>query len=141
MTSVKAELRTGPAERPIPARPALIALIVLFPLLLPAATRAGGVTVVDAAADCVERTCRFEVTLEHADTGWDHYADQWRVLDGSGNVLGVRTLAHPHVDEQPFTRSLGDVHIPEGVAGVIIDARDSVHGISEQTLELDLDLP
>ena len=42
----------------------------------------------------------------HPDTGWDDYADGWRVLDMDGNELGMRVLHHPHVDEQPFTRSL-----------------------------------
>ena len=49
---------------------------------------------------------RFDVTLSHPDTGWDHYADGWRVEDASGAVLGLRVLGHPHVTEQPFTRSL-----------------------------------
>ncbi len=139
MTSVKAELPTGrvdPANSPAAARAAFIVLLLLT---LPA--RADDVSVVDARADCVDRTCRFEVTLAHADTGWDHYADQWRVLDGDGNVLGVRTLAHPHVNEQPFTRSLDGVKIPAGVERVFVDARDSVHGRSGNKLELTLDLP
>lgn len=46
------------------------------------------------------------VTLSHPDTGWDHYADGWEVLDANGTRLGLRVLAHPHVEEQPFTRSL-----------------------------------
>ena len=49
---------------------------------------------------------QLSVTLLHADTGWDDYADAWEVLDAEGNSLGVRVLAHPHVEEQPFTRSL-----------------------------------
>ena len=28
------------------------------------------------------------VTLEHGDTGWEHYADAWRVLGPDGTVLG-----------------------------------------------------
>ena len=76
-------------------------------------------------------TWRFSVTLRHGDTGWEHYADEWRVLAPDGTVLGVRTLAHPHVDEQPFTRSLSGVKIPADLTRVLIDARDSVHGRSE----------
>lgn len=45
------------------------------------------------------------VTLSHPDTGWDHYANFWHVLDDKGNVLAERELVHPHVHEQPFTRS------------------------------------
>ena len=45
---------------------------------------------------------RFDVTLRHADEGWDHYADGWEIRDGDGVVLATRVLVHPHVDEQPF---------------------------------------
>jgi len=48
---------------------------------------------------------RFDVTLSHADTGWEDYADGWRVELEDGTVLGTRVLGHPHVNEQPFTRS------------------------------------
>ena len=71
---------------------------------------------------------RFDVTVRHADTGWDHYADRWEVLGPGDTVLGTRVLLHPHVDEQPFTRSLRGVEIPDGVADVRIRAHDSVHG-------------
>ena len=77
------------------------------------------------------------VTLEHADTGWDHYANRWDVLDQDGNVLGSRVLAHPHVNEQPFTRSLR-VEIPESVKVVTIVASDSVHGDNEETVQVEV---
>lgn len=73
-------------------------------------------------------TWRFSVTLRHGDTGWDHYANLWQVESPDGTVLGERVLAHPHVNEQPFTRSLGGVKIPAGLEEVVIRARDSVHG-------------
>ena len=75
----------------------------------------------------------FRATLEHADTGWDDYADGWRVETSDGTILGERPLLHPHVDEQPFTRSLAGVTIPEGIAEVVIRARTSVEGWSEHT--------
>jgi len=53
-------------------------------------------------------------TLTHPDTGWDHYADGWEVQDQDGNRLGLRFLTHPHVNEQPFTRSLTLDAVPEG---------------------------
>lgn len=56
------------------------------------------------------------------------YADAFRVLGPDGTVLGIRELTHPHADEQPFTRSLGGVEIPEGVATVTVEARDSANG-------------
>jgi hypothetical protein len=79
---------------------------------------------------------RFNVTLSHPDTGWDHYADGWEVLDAEGNSLGVRELAHPHVTEQPFTRSLSGVKIPEGVTVVYVRARCNVDGWSDELFEV-----
>ena len=83
-------------------------------------------------------TWRFDVTLSHADTGWDDYADGWRVLDLSGNELGMRVLHHPHVNEQPFTRSLSNVVIPAGTKQVLIEARDNVGGWSGAPVTFDL---
>ena len=81
---------------------------------------------------------RFDVTVAHADTGWDHYADRWDVLGPDGTVLGTRVLLHPHESEQPFTRSLGGVKIPAGVTRVTLRAHDKVHGLGgrEATVEL-----
>ncbi len=45
-----------------------------------------------------------------------------------GSVLGTRVLLHPHETEQPFTRSLGVVKIPEAVRQVTLRAHDRVHG-------------
>lgn len=73
-------------------------------------------------------TFSFEVTVQHADEGWDHYADAFEVLDPEGNVLATRTLFHPHVNEQPFKRSLDNVTIPYSIDEVTVRARDSVHG-------------
>ncbi len=70
----------------------------------------------------------FAVTVESADTGWEKYADAWQVLGPGGDVLGNRELLHPHVDEQPFTRSLAGVVVPAGVTEVTVRARDSVAG-------------
>ena len=72
-------------------------------------------------------TYRFDVTVKHADEGWKHYADAWDVVGPDGAVLGTRKLAHPHEDEQPFTRSLSGVRIPDGIGEVTLRAHDSVH--------------
>ena len=80
----------------------------------------------------------FDVTLSHKDTGWDDYADAWRILDGDGKELGVRKLAHPHVDEQPFTRSLSGIRIPEGVTEVNIQASDTIGGWSSGVTKIKL---
>jgi hypothetical protein len=76
-------------------------------------------------------TWSFSVTLKHADEGWDHYADGWGVYLEDGTELGYRVLAHPHVNEQPFTRSLSGVQIPAGVKRVVIVPKDSVHGTGD----------
>jgi hypothetical protein len=70
---------------------------------------------------------RFEVTVRHADAGWEHYADRWEVLAPDGSKLGTRVLLHPHDDEQPFTRGLSAVRIPSGTKEVILRAHDSRH--------------
>jgi hypothetical protein len=84
--------------------------------------------IISASARASGDTWQVSVTLSHPDTGWDHYADGWRVLDMNGTELGLRILAHPHEHEQPFTRSLGGVHIPEGTQKVQIQARCLVDG-------------
>ncbi len=115
----------------------MIRLILLFCLLaLP--LRADPPVIEAVKASSSGDTWRFDVTLSHPDTGWDHYADGWRVLDMDGNELGLRVLYHPHVNEQPFTRSLGDVTIPDGVRKVTIEARCFVDGWSASTV---VDLP
>ncbi|MGX1497010.1 nucleoid-associated protein YgaU [Labrenzia sp. MBR-25] len=99
---------------------------------------AGEVEIVSAKATGSAGTWTFAVTLRHDDTGWDHYADLWQIFTPDGELLGERVLLHPHVDEQPFTRSLSGITIPEGVSQVIIRARDTVHGVSPQEYKLNL---
>ncbi len=99
----------------------LIAVFAIVPAL------AGEADVINATIHKVGRDeFRINATLEHADTGWDHYANKWEVFDTEGNLLGTRVLHHPHVDEQPFTRSL-TLTIPKDISEVIIRAGDSVH--------------
>lgn len=102
------------------------------------AAMAGEASVLEADVSCEGDTCRFSVSVEHADEGWDHYADKWEVVAPDGGVLGVRELAHPHMDEQPFTRSLGGVEIPDGVQEVTIRAHDSVHGFGGAEIRVEL---
>ncbi|BBB25952.1 hypothetical protein [Amphritea japonica] len=80
----------------------------------------------------------FSVTVQHEDSGWDHYANQWEVVDPQGKVLGTRILVHPHVREQPFTRSLSGVRIGAGVKSVTIRAQDLVHGYGGTSFTLNL---
>lgn len=81
---------------------------------------------------------RFDVTVRHADTGWDHYANKWDVVAPDRTVLGTRKLYHPHVNEQPFTRSLSGVQIPAGITEVIIRAHDSNHEYGGKTITVEL---
>ncbi len=76
---------------------------------------------------------RFHVTLRHNDEGWDHYADAWEVTDAHGKVFATRVLAHPHVNEQPFTRSMSGINIPEGIKTVIVRAHDKIHAYGGNT--------
>jgi len=78
---------------------------------------------------------RVDATVMHGDTGWDHYADRWDVLAPDGSVLGSRVLAHPHENEQPFTRSL-TLTIPADVAEITLQANDSVHELGGKTFTL-----
>ncbi len=89
---------------------------------------AGEADVVSVEVDLIgERSFRFDVTVRHADEGWKHYANKWEVTGPDGAVLGTRILHHPHVNEQPFTRSLSGVVIPSDIKEVTIKAYDSVH--------------
>ncbi|MEG3639626.1 hypothetical protein [Magnetococcus sp. PR-3] len=107
---------------------------------------AGDVTVVQAKAhfepqsgDGQARFFTLSVTLQHKDQGWKHYANRWEVWTPDGlHKLGERKLAHPHVKEQPFTRSLDGVKIPKRYAEVLIKAGDTVHGTSPHTRLLTL---
>ena len=101
------------------------------------AARAGEADVVGAAArEIGDGVYRFQVTVRHADEGWDHYADAWQVVAPDGAVLATRVLAHPHVNEQPFTRNLSGIVIPDGIAFVRVRVRDSVHGHGGREVEV-----
>ena len=85
-------------------------LPILALMLAAGPALAGGPEVVEVRATPTGDTWRFDVTVAHGDTGWDHYADGWEVLSPDGARLGYRELLHPHETEQPFTRSLGGVN-------------------------------
>ncbi len=113
--------------------------LAAWALLASGTALAGEVEIVDAVAyrDPGDKW-RFDVTLKHGDTGWDHYADQWEVLAPDGSLLGTRTLYHPHVNEQPFMRSLSGVPVPAELDHVMIRARDSLHGHGPDLFRVDL---
>ncbi|MEH6445434.1 MAG: hypothetical protein V7784_16180 [Oceanospirillaceae bacterium] len=74
----------------------------------------------------------FAVTLKHADKSWDHYANVWQIETLDGQVLGKRVLQHPHINEQPFTRSLASVTIAKGIKQVVITAGCTVDGMNSK---------
>jgi hypothetical protein len=74
------------------------------------------------------------VTVRSDDVGWEGYADRWEIVSGD-EVVAVRVLTHPHVEEQPFTRSLRGVDLPAG--SLSVRAHHSTGGFcgSEMALE------
>lgn len=80
----------------------------------------------------------FSVTLSSPYDTPQRYADAWRVLAPDGTELGVRILGHDHANEQPFTRSLTGVEIPEDVTTVTIEGRDQISGWGGATVDLEL---
>ena len=112
-------------------------LIFIF-LLASTAAVADTPVVVDGTARETGPGWTFDVTVSHPDTGWDHYADGWSVFAPDGTELGYRELLHPHETEQPFTRSLSGVSIPDGVTEVVIRARCSVDGWASEGFPLTL---
>ena len=87
----------------------------------------------------------FQVTVSHPDTGWEDYADGWDVVLPGGTVLKVtsgdpftRLLLHPHVSEQPFTRSQSRLRIPAGIETVTVRAHESVYGFGGREIAVNL---
>ncbi len=80
-------------------------LSVLFVSTLSTIAFAGEADVVDVQVSGSNGAYNFSVSVRHDDTGWEHFANRWEVVGEDGTVYGTRVLAHPHVNEQPFTRS------------------------------------
>jgi hypothetical protein len=100
------------------------------------------------AVQASDGTWTFHVTVSHPDTGWEDYADGWDVLTSDGTVLKLeaddpftRLLLHPHVDEQPFTRSQSGIIIPPGVTKVRVRAHDLVDGYDGREVLINLEAP
>lgn len=114
-------------------------LLALGVMLAGAGALAGEADVIDARV-----TLRgggvfdFDVTIRSNDLGWDHYADAFEVLAPDGTLLGKRVLLHPHETEQPFTRDLHGVAIPDGVQEVTIRAHHKPAGYDGATLTVAL---
>lgn len=110
----------------------------LFAVLIATQVAAHDAKVLKVRVEQAGMLWNFHVTVEHPDTGWDHYADGWEVQDADGNVLAFRKLLHPHVNEQPFTRSLSGVVIPDGTQEVFVRAHCSQDGWASDFVRVEL---
>ena len=88
----------------------------------------------------------FEVTVDHPDVGWRNFANGWDVVlpDGKPILLSAqdkftRVLAHPHVDERPFTRIQKDIPIPKDTEWVTVRAHDLIGGYGGKEVKVMLD--
>lgn len=114
-----------------------ILLVWIWLGVMSTAAYAGVADVVQAYVECADK-CVFTVTVLHEDEGWDHYADRFEILSMDRTILATRVLHHPHVDEQPFTRSLREVDIPVDVTQVIVRAHDLVHGYGGEEIQVEI---
>ena len=106
--------------------------------LLPMAAQADPAQIVGAVARMQGGAWTVSVTIRHADTGWEDYADAWRVELADGTVLATRDLEHPHVTEQPFTRSQTGIAVPGGTKSLKVRARTLPTGWDSRTYTLTL---
>lgn len=114
-------------------------LIILCLFFIGSAALAGEADVVKVEIDKnSDNSYNFTVTVLHNDTGWKHYADKWEVIDEKSIVLGTRILHHPHVNEQPFSRNLSGVKIPDIIKMVTVRAHDSVHKYGGKVVSIEL---
>jgi hypothetical protein len=111
-------------------------ILLLIPLHFSSANPADVIDV--KATQSKDKSWRFDVTIKHDDKGWDHYVNQWIVVAPDNKILATRTLYHPHIHEQPFTRNIQGVSIPKTVTKVRIIARDSVHQRTGKIIKYDL---
>jgi hypothetical protein len=117
----------------------IVACLGMVLLLQASAVLAGEADIVGVEVKRVgDETYSFEVSVRHADQGWEHYADRWEILALDGSKLGVRVLLHPHDHEQPFTRGLSRVRIPSAIKEVVLRAHDSSHGYGGREFKLTL---
>jgi len=108
-------------------------LLLISNLLFTSTLHSGQARIEKVESECdSQRICKFSVTISHADEGWSHFANGWKIFTPAGELIGHRALAHPHVNEQPFTRSVRGIKIPPSVDTVVLRANDSVHGESDR---------
>ena len=124
----------------------LIIALSAFLMISNIALAAGNADVLKAQArNTSPGVWSFSVTVSHPDSGWEDYADGWDVVLPDGTVVKpaaneefTRTLWHPHINEQPFTRSQGGIEIPVDVKEVMIRAHDKPDGFGGKTVRVKL---
>ena len=94
--------------------------------------------VIDATAEQTNLGWTFAATVSSPYDSADRYADAWRIVGPDGTVYGTRELAHDHAAEQPFTRIIQGVEIPDDVDVITIEARDQANGWGGGVFELAL---
>jgi hypothetical protein len=94
--------------------------------------------VIDAELEPDGDAWRLRATLSSPYDTPERYADAFRAVAEDGTVLGVRELAHDHAGEQPFTRSLTGLEIPDDVARITVEGRDQSYGWGGDTIEVDV---
>ncbi len=149
-TTVPAENTVAPSSPAVePSRPATDVPPVESPApptTEPSSEGKGNADVLQVrAVQAADGSWTFHVTVQHLDTGWEDYADGWDVVTPDGTVLKpdpdspfTRLLLHPHVDEQPFTRSRAGIVIPPEIEQVSVRAHDLVDGYGGREVQLDL---
>lgn len=95
-------------------------------------------SVIDAEATKNGDTWTFALTVRSDDISTTEFGDSWELRTLEGEVIATRVLAHEHMNEQPFTRSMSGIVIPEGITTVIGVAHHSVGGYCGETLEIEL---
>jgi hypothetical protein len=94
--------------------------------------------VIDATAEQTNLGWTFNATVSSPYDSADRYADAWRIVGPDGTVYGTRELAHDHSSEQPFTRTIQAIEIPDDVQVITIEGRDQDNGWGGGTFELTL---
>ena len=125
------------------------AMTLLSAVVAPVAAQSqvpGNADVTDVrAVETARNAWTFYVTVSHPDQGWEDYADGWDVVLPDGTVVKpdgdkpfTRHLLHPHVNEQPFTRSQSGIRIPEEIQRITVRAHDIVDGWGGNEVVVDL---
>lgn len=90
-------------------------------------------------------TWTFHVSVAHPDKGFADFADGWDLVTESGAVLKAdptqrftKVLRHPHVKEQPFTRTVKGIQLPSDTQRLTVRAHDSVGGFGGKEVQVNL---